>query len=299
LRFAALSAGAKVLSGLVCDIGSGRRDEHLVCSCGATMKSKGLKPKPLLSILGPVPYVRSMFQCPACGRTRYPGDKVYAGIKISAKDVERIAEGIGEEMEAWAKQERSELIQQDPPSRPEKNIPILYVCYDGTGVPMTKAEVKGRKGKQPDGSAKTREVKLGCVFTQTTTDDKGRPIRDPDSTTFTGAIEPAEEFGRRIYAEAIRRGLWNAEKVVVLGDGARWIKGIADWHFHEAVQIIDLYHAREHVSDLCKILFGTNEKKVIRHRIRWWTDLDAGDVEKIVRKACSRLPTNREQRKKA
>ncbi len=225
--------------------------------------------------------------------------KVFAGITVSAKDVERVAETIGEQMEDWSKRERANLVSQEPPLRPEKEFPILYVCYDGTGIPMTKTELKGRKGKQPDGSAKTREVKLGCVFTQTATDAEGFPARDPDSTSFVGAIETAEAFGWRIYAEAVRRGLWNAEKVVVLGDGAKWIKGIAEMHFSGAIQIIDLYHAREHVSDLCKILFSSEEKQAVRHRIRWWTALDEGKVEKIVAEVCRELPANHESRKKA
>jgi len=328
-----LTAGAKALSGLLAEIGSGRRDEPVACSCGCRMQSKGLQTKPLLSILGPVPYSRSMFQCPACGKTRYPGDeeldvagtsrtpglrrmmaragsrstfkegqddlKVYAGITVSAKDVERVAETIGEEMEAWSNKERAMLFAQEPPARPEKEISILYVCCDGTGIPMTKPELAGRKGKQPDGSAKTREVKLGCVFTQAQTNAEDVPVRDPDSTSFVGAIESAEKFGWRIYAEAVRRGLWNAQQVVVLGDGARWIKGIAELHFPGAIQIIDLYHAREHVSDLCKILFASDETKAARHRIRWWTDLDGGKLEKVVAEACRELPANSEPRKKA
>jgi hypothetical protein len=164
---------------------------------------------------------------------------------------------------------------------------------------MTKTELYGRKGKQADGSARTREVKLGCVFTQTTIDKKGFPLRDPDSTSFVGAIEPAEDFGWRIYAEAIRRGLSNAEKVVVLGDGAEWVKNLADMHFHEATQIIDLYHARQHVSDLSKALFSPDEKKIVQHRIRYWTYLDQGKIEKIVHQARKRLPPTPETRQKA
>jgi hypothetical protein len=295
LRAAVLSAGAKALAGLLEAIGSGRREEAVHCNCALRMESKGLKRKELLTILGPVTYWRSMFQCPICKRTRYPGDqeldvvgttrspglrrmmaragskstfkegrddlKVYAGIRVSAKDLARVAEGIG--------------------------------------VPMTKGELCGRKGKQTDGSARTREVKLGCVFTQTTTDIKGFPVRDPESTSFVGAIEPAEEFGWRIYAEAVRRGLWNAQQVVVLGDGAEWIKNIADMHFHEATQIIDLYHARQHISDLCKVLFSSNEKKVVQHRIRYWTYLDQGKIEKIVNQAHKLLPPTPEAKEKA
>ena len=94
----------------------------------------------------------------------------------------------------------------------------------------------------------------------------------------------------KIYAEAVRRGLEQAHQVVILGDGAEWIRGIAEMHFPGATQIIDLYHAREHVSDLCKILFGPDENQVLHHRIRWWDDLDAGNIEKIVQEARTVLP---------
>lgn len=224
--------------------------------------------------------------------------RIYAGIQVSAKDVERVAESIGEDMEAWSRTERKQIIRQDPPVRSEKGIPVLYVCYDGTGVPMMKREVKGRKGKQPDGSAKTREVKLGCVFTQATTNAEGFPIRDPDSTSFVGAIESSEPFGWRIYAEALRRGLLKAKQVVVIGDGAFWVKTIAQMHFPEAIQIIDLYHAKEHVSDLCKLLFGPNEKKVSKYRLQWWTYLVEGAVEKITSQAFRHLSTNSDDAKK-
>jgi hypothetical protein len=218
---------------------------------------------------------------------------------VSAKDIERVAEGIGQQMEAWASQERKEILRDYELLRPEKTIPILYISYDGTGVPMTPGELTGRKGKQADGSAKTREAKLGCVFTQTTTDVRGFPVRDPDSTSFVGAIESAEDFGWRIYGEAVRRGLSKAERVVVLADSAQWIKNLSQMHFPEATFIIDLYHARQHVSELCKTLFARNEKKIRQQRIRWWTDLDDGTVGKIIRQAQQHLPQEAEAKKKA
>ena len=69
-----------------------------------------------------------------------------------------------------------------PPARP-KPIPVLYVEVDGTGVPMVAEELAGRAGQQADGSARTREVKLGAIFTQTQTDAEGRPVRDHAATT--------------------------------------------------------------------------------------------------------------------
>ena len=93
------------------------------------------------------------------------------------------------------------------------------------------------------------------MFTQTTWDEEGYAIRDPDSTTYTGAIETAEEFGKRIYLEAWNRGWSRAQKKVVMGDGAEWIWNLADQHFPGAVQIVDLYHARQHLWELARRLY--------------------------------------------
>jgi len=156
---------------------------------------------------------------------------------------------------------------------------------------MVPWEVEGRKGKQPDGSAKTREAKLGCVFTQSAFDEEGRPVRDPGSTTFTGAIEEAAAFGRRIYAEAVRRGLFEAQRVVVLADGAEWIKNLVDTHFPMAIRIIDLYHAKEHVASLSRALFY-NPDAASRHRERWWEHLAQGDIETILDDVQALLPAS-------
>jgi hypothetical protein len=101
-------------------------------------------------------------------------------------------------VERWLREERQQILQQQLPVPSKKTIPLLYVCYDGTGVPMTTKELVGRKGKQSDRSARTREAKLGCVFTQTATDEAGFALPDPESTSFVGAIESSEEFGWRI-----------------------------------------------------------------------------------------------------
>jgi len=318
-------AGAKVLGGLLEGLGCGRREHPVQCCCGAIMQSKGIEGKILVTILGPVPYRRSRYECPDCGVTRYPGDedldvvdtrrtpgvrrmlaragsrqpfkegkedlKIYAGIEVSAKDVERVAERIGGHIETWQASEREMLLQSETSLPVNKSIPVLYVEMDGTGVPMVRAETDGRKGKQPDGTAKTREVKLGCVFMQTTKDESGRPVRDPGSTSFVGAIEESERFGMRIEAEAIRRGLFNAYRVVVLGDGAVWIRTLCELRFPNALQIVDLYHAKEHVATLCSLLFGCNEEKLYRFRTQWWTYLDEGNIEKILCHAQRMLPT--------
>jgi len=181
-----------------------------------------------------------------------------AGVVVQTKAVERISEAMGRAAEAANAAERTSLCTGQVV--PIAAAPRLYVAMDGTGVPAVPKETQGRAGKAADGKAKTREAKLGCVFTQTSFDEKGRPIRDLASTTYVGAIEAAEEFGPRIAAEAVRRGLQRGTTAVVLGDGAPWIWNLAETYFPEAVHIVDLYHAREHLAAAGRLAFGSGSE---------------------------------------
>jgi hypothetical protein len=146
-----------------------------------------------------------------------------------------------------------------------------------------KKETLGRQGKVEGQPAHTREVKLGCVFTQTTWDEEGFAIRDPDSTTYTGAIETAVEFGKRIYREALKRGWRLGKKRVVIGDGAEWIWTLVAEHFPDAIQIVDLYHARQHLWEVARQLYPHEDSKqkawMKAHQKRL---LDKGKIEKLV-----------------
>jgi hypothetical protein len=148
---------------------------------------------------------------------------------------------------------------------------------------MRKAEREGRRGQPPDGKAKGREVQLGCVFTQTTLDEQGHPLRDPDSTTYGGALEARGPFGDRLYAEAVRRGLPSADQVVVLTDGAQYNKSIAQLHFSSALHIVDLYHAREHLDALVKLLIPA--ARLPKRQVRWHTLLDHGNIVTLTAEA--------------
>ena len=209
--------------------------------------------------------------------------KLLAGLEVTAKSVERTAEAIGADIAAGEQREIGKAVQLDLPVVVGKPIPILYVQMDGTGVPVVKKETEGRKGKTDGLPAHTREVKLGCVFTQTAWDQEGYALRDPNSTTYTGAIETAEEFGKRLYLEAWNRGWSHAAKKVVMGDGAEWIWNLADLHFPGAIQIVDLYHARQHLWDLTRKLHPNDQAsqkawmKVHQKRL-----LDKGKIEKLL-----------------
>src|SRR5206468_4925869 len=93
-----------------------------------------------------------------------------AAVPVDPKQVERTAEALGREI---AQDERI-VVEPEPPA-----VPTMYLGMDGTAVPMRTSELEGRVGKQPDGSAKTREVKLVSVWSAEGRDEEGIPVRDP------------------------------------------------------------------------------------------------------------------------
>jgi len=205
-----------------------------------------------------------------------------AGLDVTTKAVERHAEAIGSDIVRREQAQRDRVVQLEFPEILGAAVPVLYIEMDGAQLPMVRTESEGRAGKAQGQPARTREVKLGCVFTQTTIDSEGRPIRDAASTTYTGAIETAELFGRRLYAEAFERGWDRAKRKVVLGDGAEWIWNIADQHFAGAIQIVDIWHAREHLWDIASQLFPSDQKQRKRWVKKLIHKLDRGRVENVV-----------------
>lgn len=206
--------------------------------------------------------------------------KAYCGLEVEGRQIQRIAQEMGPLVR--------EAQQQLPPFKHDSgSIPVLYVPVDGTGVPMVPEELQGRAGKQPDGSAKTREVKLGAIFTQTTTDEKGLPVRDYQSTSYVAGFEEAADFMVRVRQEAIRRRMAAALLVVLLGDGAAWIWEQGRKCFPMAFQILDLYHALEHLCALTKLLEAQPEAAKALWQT-WREQLLADGVAEVLRQARER-----------
>jgi len=329
VRSAMHRAGAGALSELLQFPAPAAEQRSLACGCGHEAHYRELRTKPVLTAVGTVTVSRPYYLCPRCHTGQFPIDveldientefspgvrrmqalvgqdapfdhgreqiQLLAGLEVTTKAVERTAEAIGDDIAHDQRQEMRRAVQLDLPIVVGQPVPILYVQMDGTGVPVVKKETEGRKGKTEGQPAHTREAKLGCVFTQTSWDKKGYPIRDPDSTTYAGAIETAEEFGKRLCVEAWKRGWSRAVKKVVIGDGAEWIWNLADPYFPGAVQIVDLYHARQHLWDLARRLYpnaDAEQKAWIKvHQKRL---LDKGKIEKLVVALRSIQSTNSE-----
>jgi len=317
MRSALHRAGTTALSQLLQFPAPSEEGRTLACPCGQQAHYREQRSKPVLSVLGPVEVLRPYYLCAQCGVGQFPVDveldientecspgvrrmqamvgqeapfdhgreqmKVLAGLEVTTKSVERTAEAIGADIAQREQAEIQKALQLELPVVAGEPIPVLYVQMDGTGVPVVKKETVGRQGKTEGQPAHTREVKLGCLFTQTSWDEEGYAIRDPDSTTYTGAIESAEEFGRRIYAEACGRGWSRALKKVVVGDGAEWIWNLVALHFSDAIQIVDLYHARQHLWEVARKLYPNNEgKQKAWMKIHQKRLLDRGKIEQLV-----------------
>jgi hypothetical protein len=315
VRSAMHRAGAAALTQLLQFPAPAADQRSMPCACGHQARYRELRSKPVLTAVGKAEVSRPYYLCPECHNGQFPADveldientevspgvrrmlalvgqeapfdhgrqqiQLLADLEVTTKIVERTAEALGEDIAAGEQEEIQRAKQLDLPVVVGKPMPILYVQMDATGIPVVKKETVGRQGK--DGHpARHRDVKLGSVFTQTTWDEEGYAIRDPDSTTYVGAIETAEEFGKRIYLEAWKRGWSRAEKKVVIGDGAEWIWNIADLQLPGAIQIVDLYHARQHLWDLARKLHPNQEAEQRRWMMIHQDTLDKGDIENLV-----------------
>jgi hypothetical protein len=319
IRAGLLRLGGSMLEQLLA-ADRGRRGPRVPCGQGHEAVFAGYRDKSFDTVLGLVTLTRAWYHCAQCGHGFAPRDaelgvvgasmspglaamnnraaaalpfgraatllEELAGVALTAKRAERAAEASGAAA-AKAARERARLIAARrlgplPPSPvPDK----LYAVIDGTGVPMTSKETAGRDGKGEDGRARTREVKLAVFFTQDKLDKDGYPVRDKDSSSVIAAFEPAAAFADLVKAEGIRRGADHVRQFTIIGDGAAWIWGIATSKFPEATQIVDLFHAREHLHDLARSLefmLGDSKDAWLAARLE---DLDYGYIDGICQAA--------------
>jgi hypothetical protein len=289
------------------------------CACGQPARYAGRREKTFESVLGPLRLARAYYHCAACQAGFCPRDAALgldgtslspavtrmvglvgamvsfeeghellhdlAGVDVPTKHVERAAEALGREI---GEDERRVV---EPPPADEAVAPTLYLGMDGTGVPMRTSEVAGRAGKPPDGSAKTREVKLCTVWSAEGRDEAGTPVRDVGSVSYSAAIESAAQrdtdeqpspFAERVVREVTRRGFERAARRVVLGDGAPWIWNLASEHIPDAIQIVDRFHAKQHLSDVAKSIHGATSDRAQPWARARHDELDTGDLDAVL-----------------
>lgn len=188
-----MDAAARVLETILNADHGDYRGSVCSCSCGGIARYAGRRPKTLLTVVGEMTLQRAYYSCDQCGSGFCPRDEelkigrgslstgvtrmigitaalvifretdelvhLLAGVSVGTKQVERAAEAVGRHI---ATDER-EIVQEGVPRST-----TMYLGMDGTGVPMRSDELDGRAGKQADGSAKTREVKLVTIWSAVT-----------------------------------------------------------------------------------------------------------------------------------
>lgn len=294
-RRSALALAARIVETAINADHSDYVGPFLRCPCGSQARYVGRREKKLVTAIGEIDCDRAYYYCESCGRGFCPRDETLnldrsglsaavtrmvgltaamvsfeetaellgalAGLPIGSKLAERVAEALGRRI---ADDERLHVPEGTPCSA------TMYLGMDGTGIPMRASELAERTGKQPDGSSKTREVKLAAIWSADGRDENGHAVRDLGSVSYSAAIESAstadtdEElsaFAARVQREATRRGFDVADRYVVLGDGAKWIWKLSEELFPGAVEIVDLYHAKGTLSETARQIFGPESEE--------------------------------------
>jgi len=315
-RSSALAVAARVVEAALNQNTKDYRGGSIACSCGGSAVYAGRRTKQVLTILGKMTISRAYYYDAACGHGVCPRDEELgigngscspgmmrmissaaaevsfataaelidelSGVGVSVKRVERTAKALGREI---FHDEQQTVIPEAP------SAPRLYVGIDGTGIPMRPQELAGRAGKQEDGSAKTREVKLALVWSAQSRDDHGNPMRDPGSVTYSAAIERAAQgdcddipsaFALRVQREAVRRGVDQAASTAVVGDGAKWIWNLADEYFPGSLQIIDLYHAKGTIATAARGIYPASPEMAGQWGKLRRDELEAGQLDEVI-----------------
>jgi hypothetical protein len=271
-----------------------------------------------MTVLGEMTLVRAYYHCERCNNGFFPRDRALgmgeislspavtrmmglaaamvsfeeasllieqlAGVRGNAKQIERTAEALGLEIS----QDEREHVE---PLGGDDIAPTLYLGADGTGVPVRRSELVDRRGKQPGGSAKTREVKLCTVWSAEGRDKEGVPVRDEGSVSYSAAIESAatldtdkipSQFAQRVTREAARRGFDRAKRQVVLGDGAPWIWRLSGELFPGAIEIVDRFHAKQRLSEVSKAIFGAGSDLAKAWAGQRHDELDEGRLDDLL-----------------
>ena len=327
----ALRVAAKAVAHRLNSDHSDHQGPHLSCACGGAAHYVGRRPKTFTTALGKMELVRAWYHCPQCHQGFSPRDRALglegsslspaalrmtglsvarvsfaeasdllhelACLHIHPKQVERYTKALGHSI---ALDER-EVLEPEPPQAP-----TLYLGLDGTAVPMRHSETQGRKGKQPDGSAKTREAKLCVIWSAESRDNHRVPLRDPDSVSCNAAIESIASrdtdsepspFVRRLLREIQRRSLDQISRPVVLGDGAPWIWNWASEYAPDAIQIVDIFHAKEHLFELAHAIYGPHSDLVPQWARLRCDELDQGDFPSLLAQLRTHAPASEPARK--
>lgn len=287
---------------------------RLPCACGQQARFVNYRQRWVRTLCGDVAVKRAYYHCQACRRGRLPwdeaqglGERVWspgvkalvteicaslpygeatalleraAGLRLEESSAQEIVREVGERLrEADEAQIAAHCERYDPDAIGTEAAPQrLYVSMDAA-----KAHTGGE----------WHDIKVGALYAgerDAEGIDRARTVR------YVARQERSETFGRRVYVEALKVGLERAERVIVLGDGAEWIWNEAQMHFPGCVEILDYYHACQHIWQLAHVLYGEGNVVGRRWAKEHCATLKRKGPDSLIRALRRRTPRTPEQR---
>lgn len=186
------------------------------------------------------------------------------------KQMQRWSEHVGQKLVELAEAERQDYARGKRPAGPANAAELLVIGLDG-------GRVQDRH-KDPATKSRWKEDKVATISSYVKGDGKDK---EPQRlvTTYAATMGKSQKFGTLARVEAERRGIRQALKVVVMGDGAGWIDTIHDEHFPAHERIVDYSHAAERLWDCAKALEPVNSQ-ALGERLE--TDLYEGRRTKLL-----------------
>jgi len=192
---------------------------------------------------------------------------------------------------------QSQTPEEQASQKSTKDIERLYIELDGILARMRRGSVPMEEQERKRKGDVYREMKVGAVFLAERGPERSELAPEvwvdtptEGSLRYVARRTAKGGFGPLLYVLAVQSGLSRAKQVVVLGDGAPWIWRLVAEHFPGAVQIVDLYHAQQHVWEVAHAVFAASSQEACLWAKEACTLLVHGQIEELVT-AISKLPT--------
>jgi hypothetical protein len=299
------------------------------CCCGARARYKGRQPRSIITCHGVLTFQRACYHCPACQHTLAPIDvalgldssatttqvrlwvalvsaqlpfaqaattlQMLSGVALSAATLERISVAIGSSLR---KQQRHQAQQHqagalsNPPNQSRISPRRLYVGMDGVFVPL-RAPWK-RDKSQGELACRYGECKVGVVY-EPFQDQAGKDTR-VRRRAYTATLQGVDTFAPLLGTLAHGHGHHSAKEVVVIGDGAPWIWQLAAKQFPGAVQIVDFFHACQHLAAVAEARFGKDSQPAKAWLAARQEELKTNQLNKVLCEIRTWRPTSAAKR---
>lgn len=251
------------------------------CACGAQASYCRMRPATVTTLLGRLTYTRATYKCATCHQGHAPLDQqlqVAAGsLSLGLQELLALLGATQDSfVQAATVLERLCLVQLCPTTvrlttedlggvLVQHSHELVTAAQEQALLPTPLSSVPTRLYVSMDGvvvhcrTSGWREIKTGCVYTTRAQRSRRAPherVLRMEQPSYSASLAAAVPFGWQLCVEAARRGVGEADEVIVIGDGAHWIWNVAEQHFPNATQIVDWYHASQYVWNAATAIYG-------------------------------------------